>query len=84
MSLPSVRRTVAGMPLASSVFWKRSTVSGRLGFSGLSATSFSGMRFTCAAIPRRRRMSCFAISGVSLTSRIMAYSKEILLPVFSK
>ena len=83
MSLPSVRRTVAGMPLASSVFWKRSTVSGRLGFSGLSATSFSGMRFTCAGRPFSFCSRSRAQPGESLTPSIMAYSKEIRRPVAS-
>ena len=84
MSLPSVLLTVAGIPLSSSFFWKARTASGSLGLSGLSATSLSGIRLTCAAIPRSLRIRMSAICGVSFTPRIIAYSNEILLPVVSK
>ena len=44
MSPPSLRRTVTVTPWLSSRFWKAATR--RLGLSGLSSTSFSGIRFT--------------------------------------
>ena len=45
-------------------------------------TSFTGIRFTCAGIPRSLEESSRAQRSLSLTPLIMAYSKDIRRPVF--
>ena len=82
MSPPRLRRTVAVMPWDSSRFWKAATR--RLGLYGLSTTSFSGMRFTWPGMPRSFLAMRSACQSLSLTPSIMAYSKLMRRPVFSK
>ena len=83
MSPPRVRRTVAGMPPSSRIFWKRATAARLLGFKGLSSTWFSGIRLKWQGRPFIRRKSSLAFSSESLTPSIMAYSKEIRREVAS-
>ena len=77
MSPPRVRRTVAGMPPSSRIFWNRATAALELGFKGLSSTWFSGIRLKWAGRPFSLRSSSLASYSESLTPSIMAYSKLI-------
>ena len=84
MSPPSFLRTVTFTPARSSSALNSASRSGVLGSKERSSTWLSGIRFTCAQTRRACSASSCAWRGVSVTPFIMAYSKDIRLPVFLK
>ncbi len=84
MSLPSVRRTVAGMPCACRMLLKAAIASRELGLKpGLRDVvkrNHVDMRAHAGELSFAKSSAC---SGLSLTPEIIVYSKDTRRPVIS-